>query len=173
MRDGTHTFKVGAGIPATLRQYIAKLKKQQIPLDTLRVQLGDNDSFVVWVQDLWASANIPVGLLNQLRLLSSSLRSSKDYTKGSLKIRPLENVQWLKEGSWFTSSGGVLKGNLLPGPARSHWVKFWKDEGDEDLGRRIQKEIAVRQERYNCHIRLTVFSLFILTRMQEHQLLPT
>jgi hypothetical protein len=66
LQDNTSTFEIGAGIPLSLRTWIQQLVGSDLLLTSLRVQLGDNESFVAWSRTAWACANVPHGLQAKL-----------------------------------------------------------------------------------------------------------
>jgi methylenetetrahydrofolate dehydrogenase (NADP+)/methenyltetrahydrofolate cyclohydrolase/formyltetrahydrofolate synthetase len=59
LRNGASAFEVGPDTPRALRAWIQQLDGSHLLLSALRVQLGDNDSFVVWSRTAWACANVP------------------------------------------------------------------------------------------------------------------
>ena len=66
LANGKPTFECGRDIPLALASFIKRLKVSDRLLATLRVQLGDSDSFVAWSSSAWACANVPHQLRDKL-----------------------------------------------------------------------------------------------------------
>ncbi|KAF1937632.1 hypothetical protein EJ02DRAFT_356414 [Clathrospora elynae] len=135
LRDGTPTFQTGHGIPLALRQFIQQLGSSGLLLTSLRVQLGANQSFVVWSRTLWACSGVPQMLRAKLCEGSSSSREWADVTKGSLKTGTLDNVQWSSSGSFFLKSGDKHIWDYHAKLVHTAWGKLWQVQGRDELRR--------------------------------------
>lgn len=146
-KDGANSFRFGTGTPSALHQYITQLSVSKLVLESVRVQLGDNDSFLAWSRSSWAASGIPLPLLNKLRSLSSAMREWGIVSKGSLKpgCWPLKSAQWSRRGSYYLHCNGRHMGDWKGEAIRDAWHKLWQDEEAEDLRPRIQNELAVSQ----------------------------
>ncbi|KAJ4337780.1 hypothetical protein N0V95_008238 [Ascochyta clinopodiicola] len=103
MVDGTCTFRVGTAIPPALDQFIEKIKPTPHLCTTLRVQLGDRDSFIAWSKTSWACHGIPTSLEAELCTMSWTHIKSGTVTRGSL-LSELKQVAWHSDGSFYVES---------------------------------------------------------------------
>jgi methylenetetrahydrofolate dehydrogenase (NADP+)/methenyltetrahydrofolate cyclohydrolase/formyltetrahydrofolate synthetase len=106
-KNGATTFRLGDGVPAALLEYINRFGKPTDLEGTLRVQLGHNNSFVVWSKASWACHNVPDDLRDLLCKWSSGTRGGVGITMGSLKQGTLINVQWNKDGTLYVQADNM------------------------------------------------------------------
>lgn len=144
-RDGDYGMRIGAATPSSLQQYIARMGTSKPLLDSLRVQLGDNDSFLAWSLSSWAASGIPQPLLDRLRSMSSVTRDYGGISKGALKKGswPLNNIQWSRIGSFYLHYNVQHSGNWKGKAINDAWDKLWQDGSTQDMGARIREELAV------------------------------
>lgn len=145
MKDGAHAFRFGSGTSPALHQYIAQLSVSKLLVESLRIQLGDNDSFLAWSCSSWAASGIPLPLLNKLCSLSNATREVGNIWKGSFKPEcwPLGSAQWSRQGSFYLHCNGRHMGDWRGRVIRDAWHKLWQDEETKDLRPTIQNELAV------------------------------
>ncbi|KAF2623885.1 hypothetical protein BU25DRAFT_349118 [Macroventuria anomochaeta] len=124
MDDGTSTFRAGTGIPAALRQFIDRISQVPDLCSTLRVQLGNNDSFVAWAKTSWASYGIPRALEAELCQLSSAHMRSTTVTRGSLK-GTLNRITWHGAGSYYVEGQEGYFWHFEAITTREAWIKLW------------------------------------------------
>lgn len=169
MKDGANTFRFGTGTPSALHQYTTQLGASKLLLDSLRIQLGDNDSFLAWSRSGWAASGIPLPLLDRLGSLSSAVRDWDKVFKGSFKAGcwPLTNAQWSRHGSYYLQCNGRHMGNWKGRVISDAWNKLWQDKKTEDLRPRIQRELAVSHLTLLSYRRLNMTSMLLLTLMLQ------
>ncbi|KAI8930912.1 hypothetical protein NX059_011927 [Plenodomus lindquistii] len=144
-RDGNHAMRIGTATPLALQRYIEDLSVSKLLHDSLRVQLGDNDSYLAWSRSTWAASGIPKTLLDKLRSMSSSSRDCNDVSKGSLREGswPLNNVQWSRVGAFYLQIQGKHTGNWNKVKTISEaWDTLWQDGRAKALNLKIQEELA-------------------------------
>ena len=124
MADGASTFRVGAGIPSALRQFIDRISPVPDLCWALRVQLGNNDSFVAWAKTLWACYGVPKALEVELCQLSGSYMRPAAVTKGSLK-GTLSQITWHEDGSYYVEGGEGRFWHFESSITRQAWAKLW------------------------------------------------
>ncbi|KAF1848906.1 uncharacterized protein K460DRAFT_304513 [Cucurbitaria berberidis CBS 394.84] len=140
--DGANAFQIGHNTPIALRQFILLLSESEHLLASLRVQLGDKESFVVWTHTVWACSDIPHALQDKLCQLSSAFRESHGVTKGSLKSGTLDNVQWHRNGTFYAKTPSRHTGFYTTKFMLAAWNELWKERGPEQLSSKIQNELA-------------------------------
>ncbi|KAF1833646.1 hypothetical protein BDW02DRAFT_598908 [Decorospora gaudefroyi] len=142
LRDGACDFQIGPDIPPALRSFIQLLTGSDVLTAALRVQLGDNGSFVAWSKTVWECANVPHLLRAKLCEGSSGSREADGVTQGSLRSGSLDNVQWHADGSFYIKSGERHFWNFTSKLVRSAWSDLWKEQGRDERMRRIIDELA-------------------------------
>jgi methylenetetrahydrofolate dehydrogenase (NADP+)/methenyltetrahydrofolate cyclohydrolase/formyltetrahydrofolate synthetase len=117
--------------------YVKNLSTSNHLLGSLRVQLGNNGSYVLWSRTIWACHNIPEDLRAQLCDLSSNSRVSWGVTMGSLRGRRVVNVQWHEDGSFYLRTMGwhtwKFGANILQGAWRTMWGDSMKPKDPAEL----------------------------------------
>lgn len=143
-RDGEYNIRIGSATPSAVQQYIAQLSMSKLLRDSLRVQLGDNDSFLAWSRSSWAASGVPRALIDKLRTMSVSTRDWGGVLKGNLKREcwPLHNIQWSRTGSFYFQYQDRHLGRWKAKAMRDAWASLWKDECTKDMRTKIQKELA-------------------------------
>lgn len=125
LRSGLSTFCVGSAIPAALRQFIDKISHIAYLCSTLRVQLGDNDSFVAWTKTSWACCGIPKALEAELCQLSWTHMRSATLTRGSFKDM-VSQIVWHGDGSYYVASRERHDWNFASGITCQAWNELWR-----------------------------------------------
>jgi methylenetetrahydrofolate dehydrogenase (NADP+)/methenyltetrahydrofolate cyclohydrolase/formyltetrahydrofolate synthetase len=139
LKNGLVSVRLGDGAPYALHDYIDNISTSNHLLGSLRVQLGNNASYVLWSRTLWACHNIPEDLCAQLCGLSSNSRVSKGVTKGSLKEQSVTNVQWHEDGSFYIRTSDTHAWNFCANILHGAWRKMWGDS----MGPKDPTELAV------------------------------
>jgi hypothetical protein len=122
--DGTSTFRIGATIPAALRQFIERISSVTEMCSALRIQLGANDSFVAYVGTSWACYGVPKALEAELCQLSWTYMRCFTVTRGSLK-GILSQVTWHGDGSYYVDSQAGNFWHFESVTTRAGWSKLW------------------------------------------------
>ncbi|KAH7082588.1 hypothetical protein BKA63DRAFT_134863 [Paraphoma chrysanthemicola] len=132
--------RLGDGAPKALHDYIDRISNSSKRLlGTLRAQLGQGNSFVVWSQSIWACSNVPEPVLYRLRQLSSGTRGDQGLTMGSLKQGVLFNVLWHPDGSYYIRNGAFHVYDFKANITRGAW---------EQLGARVTDLAQVALDGY-------------------------
>lgn len=124
LEDGTRTFSVGADIPLALQLFLEKIKPVVHLCSALRVQLGNNDSFIAWSGTSWACHGVPKALEAELSQMSWTHMRCATVTKGSLKSN-LKQIAWHGDGSYFVESQEGYYWNFESSVARQAWSRLW------------------------------------------------
>lgn len=124
LQDGSSTFQVGAGIPPPLQQYTDRITPVNDLHSALRVQLGDQDSFVAWAKTSWACHGVPAAVEAKLCQLSSAHRRSSSSTRGSLN-GTLSQIVWHTDGTYFIEAQQGCFWNFASSTIQSAWAKLW------------------------------------------------
>ncbi|KAH7383835.1 hypothetical protein BKA66DRAFT_529275 [Pyrenochaeta sp. MPI-SDFR-AT-0127] len=140
--DGTSAFRLGKDAPVALYELVQRLNKPNNRLSSLRVQLGDGESFVLWSQKAWACSNVPQLLQVKLCQLSSTFREYNSVMKGSLKQGTLDNVQWHRDGTFYMKSGKFHVWHYHADIMRAAWHELWRDTGYKRLDSKLENELA-------------------------------
>jgi methylenetetrahydrofolate dehydrogenase (NADP+)/methenyltetrahydrofolate cyclohydrolase/formyltetrahydrofolate synthetase len=145
LKNGSIGVRLGAAAPKALRRYIENLSASNPLLRRLQVQLGHNDSFVAWSSTAWiCSDNIPEGLHDHLRQLSSAIRDCVGGTLGSLKDhRSLTNVQWHHDGTFYLKTTTGQAWDFRSKAMRDAWRKLWQGLRDGMLTPEDLAQVAV------------------------------
>jgi methylenetetrahydrofolate dehydrogenase (NADP+)/methenyltetrahydrofolate cyclohydrolase/formyltetrahydrofolate synthetase len=85
LKNGAVALRLGEGAPEALQEWVDQISKSSNLLKSLRVQLGNDGSFVAWTQSAWACYNVPEPLGMNLRRLSSHYRGLQGVTQGSFR----------------------------------------------------------------------------------------
>jgi methylenetetrahydrofolate dehydrogenase (NADP+)/methenyltetrahydrofolate cyclohydrolase/formyltetrahydrofolate synthetase len=139
LTDGTSAFELGKDIPAALRQFIDVLTPDLS--SSLRVQLGNDNSFVAWAKTCWACDGIPLVLENELADLRGSYRRTHIDMKGSLKAA-IDQVAWHSDGSYYLEGKEGYFWNFTSIITRKEWTKLWS-KGDVKPRIKELSELAV------------------------------
>jgi hypothetical protein len=124
LADGTCAFRVGSAIPAALRQFLEKIGSSAHLRSDVRVQLGDNDSFVSWAKTSWACRGVPEALETALCQLSSAHVKSTTITRGSFK-HAVNQLTWHSDGSYYVGSEEESSWNFSSSITLQAWRKLW------------------------------------------------
>lgn len=124
MTDGTPTFEVGAGIPLALKQFIERITPVDDLRSALRVQLGNNDSFVAWAKTSWACYGVPAAVEAKLCQLSTVHMRSNSSSRGSLE-GTLSQVAWHGDGTYFFVAHQDYFWNFDSSIVHNAWIKLW------------------------------------------------
>lgn len=149
--DGIGTYQLGSGVPSSLRDYVEHLSLSTLYLASLRVQLGDRNSYVVWSRTAWACSGVPKSLRSKLVQLSSNAREHGGVVKSSLSSGRLENVQWHRNGSFYMKSGGRHSGHNEGKLMKAAWDALWQDDTTTSMATQISRELAVSQGGLKWH----------------------
>jgi methylenetetrahydrofolate dehydrogenase (NADP+)/methenyltetrahydrofolate cyclohydrolase/formyltetrahydrofolate synthetase len=137
------TFRLGESVPRALRNYVDNFGDPKFLEGTLRVQLGHDDSFVVWSRNSWACYGVPGDLLMRLCKLSAGTRQGSGIFMGSLKKGTLIHVQWSKDGSYYLHSSSAYARWFGSRVLREAWMSLWTGAKDGLIGLQQIEEIAV------------------------------
>jgi methylenetetrahydrofolate dehydrogenase (NADP+)/methenyltetrahydrofolate cyclohydrolase/formyltetrahydrofolate synthetase len=163
---------LGPDVPSPLRTYIQTIEDSETLRSGIRVQLGADNSFVVWSGTAWACAEVPHQLKAKLCEGSSAYREGHNITNGSLRdSRTLDNVQWHTNGSYYIKSGGRHLWDFKTKLVSFEWGKLWKGLGRDERMRQIEEELAVSSYARCIRQRLTspsTSSLARIRRMVKH-----
>jgi methylenetetrahydrofolate dehydrogenase (NADP+)/methenyltetrahydrofolate cyclohydrolase/formyltetrahydrofolate synthetase len=146
--NGAISLRLGEDAPDALHNYIDRISTSKLLLRSLRVQLGQDGSFVVWSRTAWACCNVPELLCIQLCFLSSTSRDYNGVTKGSLKNGSITNVQWHEDGSFFLRSSDYCRWAFRTAIMRGAWRNLWQDFENGKPGPEHMAELAVSNQTY-------------------------
>ncbi|KZM27371.1 uncharacterized protein EKO05_0010475 [Ascochyta rabiei] len=134
MVDGTCTFRVGAAVPPALDPFIEEIKPTPPLLTTLRVQLGDNNSFIAWSKTSWACHGIPAALEAELCQMSWTHMRSDTITRGLLQSE-VKQATWHGDGSYYVESQEGRGWKFESDSTQQAWSRLWR-------GRPSRKELS-------------------------------
>jgi methylenetetrahydrofolate dehydrogenase (NADP+)/methenyltetrahydrofolate cyclohydrolase/formyltetrahydrofolate synthetase len=129
LANGTSTFRFGSAIPAVLRQFIDKVSLMPDLCSALRVQLGDNNSFVAWAKTTWACHGIPEALEAELCRMSLAHTRSNTVTRGSFE-GTLSQVMWHSDGSYYVKGQVEDFWNFESSTTLQAWNQLWRGRPD-------------------------------------------
>ena len=124
LANNTSTFHVGSDIPPALHQFIVKIRPFPHLHSALRVQLGNNGSFIVWSKTSWACYGVPKALEIELCQMSWTHMRSATVTKGSFRSE-LKQVTWHGDGSYYVRSQVGGHWNFESATTLQAWNGFW------------------------------------------------
>lgn len=124
LTNNTHTFHIGSDIPPAVHYFIERIKPFPRLYSALRVQLGDNDSFIVWCKASWACYGIPKSLEAELCRMSWTHMRSATVTKGSSRTE-LKQVTWHGDGSYYVKSQEGGYWNFESAITLQAWNRLW------------------------------------------------
>lgn len=155
MLDGTSTFQSGKEIPTALRQFMDRIRPVSDLYSSLRVQLGDDDSFVAWTKTSWICQGLPVTLEGELLHLSGAHMRIHNILKGSLNAA-LTQVTWHRDGSYYVEGKAGYFWHFSSDIASKEWIKLWSRKAAIPTLKELS-ELAVSSSLYwsiDSHLRM-------------------
>ncbi|CAI6342192.1 unnamed protein product [Periconia digitata] len=129
-KDGSCEFRGGKKLPFNLDQFFRHVSTTFHKLAAqLRVQLGDNGSYVAWSGSFWICDGLPKEMFRTLKTLSSLNELDETVTGAAGIFGPgdVKNVTWHKSGSFFIEGVEPSKSQWFfqAGALEKGWKMLW------------------------------------------------